>query len=152
GLPEMIVFQHHARRHAVVHGGASDISRFLWSVSPEPEFQQEIDIIQKLAGRFDVVLSGHSGIAFQRRIGDVLWVNAGAIGMPANDGRPETRYAVLDKNNIAFHDLRYDYPAAYGAMQAAGLTQGYDRALLDGYWPSEDVLPAALRRAAVASG
>jgi hypothetical protein len=30
-------------------------------------------------------------------------------------------------------------------MEAAGLTQGYDRALRSGIWPSDDVLTAAER-------
>ncbi len=38
------------------------------------------------------------------------------------------------------------------AMERAGLTQGYHSALRSGYWPSEDVLPPELRRAALASG
>jgi len=32
------------------------------------------------------------------------------------------------------------------AMIAAGLTQGYETALLTGYWPSEDILPLELRK------
>lgn len=38
------------------------------------------------------------------------------------------------------------------AMVAAGLTQGYDAALLSGYWPSEEVLPPDLRRAGLVNG
>ncbi len=34
------------------------------------------------------------------------------------------------------------------ARRAVGLTQGYERALASGWWPSEEVLPADLRRAA----
>ena len=152
GLPDMITFQHAGRRCAVVHGGISDISRFLWSVSPEVEIQKEIDLIQSVAGPFDMVIGGHSGIPFQRDIGDVTWVNAGAIGMPAHDGRTETRFGTLDLSGVAFHDLIYDHSAAKDAMQAAGLSQGYDAALMTGYWPSEEVLPPALRRAAVTKG
>ena len=37
---------------------------------------------------------------------------------------------------------------AAAAMRAVGLTQGYERALASGWWPSEEVLPADLRRAA----
>ncbi len=152
GLPDLITFQHHARRYAVVHGGISDISRFLWAVSTEAEFQEEIDLIQSLTGRIDGVIAGHSGIPFERKIGNVTWINAGAIGMPPNDGRPETRFCLLNDSGVVFHDLSYDHAAAQGAMQAAGLVQGYDEALATGYWPSEEVLPPALRRAALANG
>ncbi|MDA3858108.1 MAG: metallophosphoesterase family protein [Roseovarius sp.] len=152
GLPDMITFQHEGRCCVVLHGGISDVSRFLWPTSPEAEFQEEIDLIQSLTGRIDMVIGGHSGIAFQRQVGDVTWVNAGAIGMPPNDGRPETRFGILDASGVVFHDLAYDHAATHGAMKAAGLTQGYDAAVMTGYWPSEEVLPPALRRAAVAKG
>ena len=152
GLPDMITFQHEGRRCAVVHGGISDISRFVWPISPEAEFQEEIDLIQSVTGHIDVIIGGHSGLPFQREIGDVTWINAGAIGMPPNDRRPETRFGILNTAGVGFHDLTYDHAAAHGAMQGAGLTQGYDAALITGYWPSEEVLPPALRRAAVAKG
>lgn len=152
GLPDLMLFTQGGRRAAVIHGGLSEVSRYVWSVSEAAIFQEEINLIQEVAGRIDVVFAGHSGLMFQRRIGAVTWVNAGAIGMPPHDGRVETGFAVLEAEGVAFHRLAYDHGAAHAAMQAAGLVQGYDRALLSGYWPSEDVLPPVLRRAACASG
>lgn len=152
GLPDLILFRHAARRVAVIHGGLSDVSRFIWPVSGDAVFQEEIELIQEVAGEIDMVVAGHCGLAFRRRIGRVDWVNAGAIGMPANDGRVETGFVVLQEGEAAFYALAYDHVAAHAAMRAAGLVQGYDRALLSGYWPSEEVLPPVLRRAASASG
>lgn len=80
------------------------------------------------------------------------WLNAGVIGMPAHDGDPRTRFAVLKGGTPTFHRLTYDQDAASDAMVAAGLTQGYHRALVTGYWPSEDVLPLDLTLASRASG
>lgn len=151
-LPDMITFTHHGRRCAVIHGGISDISRFIWDVSPDAVFRDEIKRIEGLMGPVDMVISGHSGIAFQRHVGAVAWVNAGVIGMPPNDGAPETRYAVLQGGEVRICRLSYDHQAAAEAMCNQGLTQGYEAALLSGFWPSEDVLPAALRRSALASG
>ncbi|MEQ8257431.1 MAG: metallophosphoesterase family protein [Roseovarius confluentis] len=146
GLPDMIRVTHHGLRCAVIHGGLSDISRFLWSSSPASAFASEIALIETQGGPVDVVFAGHSGIAFQRRIGQVDWVNAGVIGMPPNDGTPRTEYALLRDGAVTFHKLDYDHAAAHADMQSAGLTQGYDNALRTGYWPSEGVLPASLRR------
>ena len=43
----------------------------------------------------DVLLVTHTGIPWQRRLGDGrLVVNVGAIGRPANDGRTEVLYAI----------------------------------------------------------
>ncbi|MFU8777034.1 MAG: metallophosphoesterase family protein [Roseovarius sp.] len=151
GLPDLILFTHAGRRAAVIHGGVSDVSRFVWPISDITVFQEEISYIQEVAGHIDMIFAGHCGLMFQRQIGAVDWINAGAIGMPPHDGRVETGFAVLD-GNVTFHRLAYDHITAQAEMRAAGLVQGYDATLLSGYWPSEDVLPPVLRRAACANG
>ncbi|QGX98135.1 metallophosphoesterase [Roseovarius faecimaris] len=151
GLPDVISFGHHGRRMAVIHGGISDVSRFLWPTSPDGDFQEEIDIIQSLVSHTSCIFAGHSGLPFTRRIGEVDWINAGAIGLPPHNGAPQTRYALLQDGRITLHKLEYDHDAAARAMRQAGLTQGYDRALISGYWPSEDVLPPDLRRDALSA-
>jgi predicted phosphodiesterase len=152
GLPDRVIFTHHGRRCAVIHGGVSDVARFLWPTSPESDFAGEIALIEAAHGPIDMVLAGHCGMPFTRRVGHVDWVNAGVIGMPPNDGHPETRFALLEEGASRIERLRYDHEAAGEAMRRAGLTQGYHLALVSGYWPSEDVLPPELRREATASG
>jgi predicted phosphodiesterase len=145
GLPDWITFTYDSKRFAVIHGGARDISRFLWAVSSPEAFEQEIRYLEREIGPIDAVISGHSGIAFQRQIGQVNWINAGVIGMPAHDGQTRTTFATLTASGVQFHPLTYDYKAEAQAMRAAGLDQGYERALECGLWPSEDVLPPSLR-------
>ncbi len=152
GLPDLITFTHHGLRCVVLHGGAKENSRFIWETSPALVFEEEIKYIQSLVGHVDRVIAGHCGMAFEREISGIIWANAGVIGMPPNDGRPGTRYMMLQNGQLEFCTLSYDHAAAQAAMRAVGLTQGYDTALGSGYWPSEDVLPPDLRRAAVASG
>ncbi len=41
--------------------------------------------------------------------------------------------------------LDYDYASAAQKMRAAGLPEGYARALETGFWPSLDILPQAER-------
>ncbi len=146
GLPDMITFRHAARRHAVIHGGFPQINRYLWPTTPEREFEAQLAAIEAVAGPVDVVIAGHCGIAFARRIGARLWFNPGSIGLPPHDGRPQTRYGLLGADGPRIERLSYDHAAAARAMRAAGLAQGYDRCLETGLWPSEDVLPDALRR------
>jgi len=143
--PDIVTFHHKGRRYGVIHGGVNNISRFIWSVSPALEFSEEIAALEQIIGRVDGVIAGHSGIPFLREIGDKTWINAGAIGMPPNDGNAETRYVILDEAPQIRH-LKYDFNAAYAAMVNAGLTQGYDAGLKTGLWPSEDTLPPELRR------
>lgn len=146
-LPDMAVFEHSGLRCAVIHGGVTDISRFLWASSPDKDFAEEVALVEAAIGRVDVVFAGHSGIAFQRQVGDTLWVNAGAIGLPPNDGRPETRFARMEGGRITIERLDYNARPAISAMTRAGLTQGYHETLATGIWPSEDILPPELRRA-----
>ena len=145
-LPELGVFNHQAKRYAVVHGGATSINRFLWPSSSDTDFLEEITALEGFLGAIDGVIAGHSGIAFHRRVDGYDWINAGVIGLPPHDARPETRYAILHDEQVVFERLSYDHQSACNAMEAAGLSQGYQKTLLSGVWPSEDVLPTALRR------
>ncbi|MEM6407931.1 MAG: metallophosphoesterase family protein [Pseudomonadota bacterium] len=142
-LPDRVFFEHEGRRHVVIHGGVSDVSRFIWETDSELAFLNEISLLRR---DVDVVISGHCGLPFQKRIGDVLWVNAGVIGMPPHDGKPSTRYMTASDGAFTLHELDYDHDTAARQMEDAGLTQGYETGLRTGIWPSEDVLPQALRR------
>mgnify|MGYP000238771888 FL=1 len=146
-LPDIITFMQNGRKVAVMHGGVTDVSRFLWSSSDEEEFLEELDALNILCGDVDIVLAGHSGIAFTREVAGVTWVNVGVIGMPPHDGTSQTEYVQLKSDGKCyFNKLSYDVGSAVKAMEKAGLTQGYHLALQSGIWPSEDVLPDALRR------
>ena len=145
-LPDIGTFVQKGRRYAVIHGGASDIARFIWPTTVQADFETEIALVENAVGAVDGIVAGHSGIAFHRMIGRHQWINAGAVGLPPHDGRSETRFAVLDAGDVVIHRLSYDHEAARVAMEKAGLTQGYHEALTSGIWPSEDVLPTELRR------
>ncbi|NNL72843.1 MAG: metallophosphoesterase [Silicimonas sp.] len=145
-LPDIGSFEHQGRRYAVIHGGATAINRYIWPSSQDSVFREEINAIEAAIGPVDGIVAGHCGIAFQRLIGKHHWINAGAIGLPPHDGRPETRHAVLDGGEVTMHRLHYDHAAARDAMERVGLTQGYHETLETGIWPSEDVLPPELRR------
>lgn len=144
-LPERIVFEHAGKRFGVVHGGASDISRFVWPVSDDVVVLSEAELLERQISPVDHILAGHSGIPMDRRVGKWRWTNAGAIGMPAHDGVADTSFAVINGDDVTFHRLRYEAQGAADAMRAVGLTQGYEVTLLSGYWPSEDTLPQIMR-------
>lgn len=150
--PDLITFRHGQRRVAAVHGGLTDIARFIWPTSADAVFDEEIAAIERAVGGVDVVLAGHSGVAFARWIGGTLWLNAGVIGLPRNDGSPDTRFAILGETGHRIVHLRYDHGQAASKMRAAGLVQGYEATLETGYWPSEDILPLDLRRVSPEDG
>jgi diadenosine tetraphosphatase ApaH/serine/threonine PP2A family protein phosphatase len=145
GLPHRLMVRlPDGRRLAVLHGGASDISRFIFASTPPAELAAEI----AATGR-DGVIAGHCGIPFVRQVGQGVWINAGSIGMPAHDGTPRIWFAVLTPGEagltVEILPLEYDHAAAAAAMRAAGLPEGYAAALGSGIWPSCDVLPPAER-------
>jgi len=140
GLPDRITFRHAGRRYGVLHGGADDIARFVWPGAAE--ISAQLAMAESRLGPLDGVIAGHCGLSFRQG----RWVNAGAIGMPPNDGRAATRYAVLHNGAVHFEKLDYDPAPARKAMAKAGLTQGYDTCLQSGFWPSEEVLPTRLKR------
>ena len=152
-LPDVALFRHCGKRFAVIHGGHTDISRFIWPVTTDDVFEHEWSALEATVGALDGVISGHCGMAFTKKTKHGVWVNAGVIGMPPNNGQMETCFAVLENGMFTHHDLKYDAVSARQDMVKAGLSQGYDSSLVTGYWPSEDVLPLALRRSsALASG
>jgi predicted phosphodiesterase len=147
-LPRLASFRAHGRRWGVLHGGVTAINRFLWPTSPEAAFAEEIAALEAITGPVDAILAGHCGLPFLRETAGRIWFNTGALGMPPNDGEPRTSFGVIGADGPRLERLDYDHEAAAEAMRAVGLVQGYDRALLTGWWPSEDVLPSDLRRAA----
>lgn len=144
-LPDVLVFSHEGRRWAVVHGGVTNVARFIWPASPEAIFDEEINAIEAAAGPIDGVIAGHGGLAFERVVRGVHWLNAGRIGLPAHDGRRGGRYVRLDADGARILRLGYDPAPAFAAMVSAGLGQGFDLALMTGNWPSEDMLPPEMK-------
>lgn len=150
-LPDRAVFSHAGRCVAVIHGAARQVNGWVWPDAPDAALMAEVGALEAdLGRRVDRVLAGHCGLPFQRDLpGGRDWINAGAIGLPAHDGDPRTWFATLGADGAAaLHRLSYDHAGAAAEMAAAGLPPDYAEALGTGWWPSEDVLPPGLRRAA----
>jgi predicted phosphodiesterase len=142
GLPRRIDLAIGGRRLAVVHGAPSRINRFVFASTPAAEKRAEL----ALAGA-DGIVGGHCGLPFLDFPGDGAWCNAGAIGLPANDGTPRGWYALLaprrDGLVFSLRAFDYDFGAAQRKMRAAGLPEAYAASLASGLWPPVDFLPPA---------
>jgi predicted phosphodiesterase len=140
-LPKCLSFELAGRRFKVVHGGVAQINRFIFASSPEAVKREEFD----LAG-CDILVGGHSGLPWGQKIGNRTWLNAGVIGLPANDGTPDGWYLLLtpETTGIRCRWQRLAYVAVQSghSMCEAGLTAGYAETLVTGLWPSMDLLPA----------
>jgi hypothetical protein len=139
-LPRSIRLRLEGRNVTAVHGAVDLINRFVFASTPWAEKARQIG----LAGT-DGVVAGHCGLPFTQVAGGQLWHNAGAIGMPANDGTPRGWFSVLapsrDGVEVRIQPLSYDWHAAARKMRDAGLPEGYAEALQTGLWPSCDILP-----------
>lgn len=139
-LPRRIVVEIGSLRLAVVHGGVGSINQFIFASTPAEEKARQL-----AAAGVDGVIAGHCGIPFTQTVGGRLWHNAGAIGMPANDGTSRVWYSVLTALDglvsVEHCPLAYDREAAAAKMRRAALPEGYAAALGNGLWPSCDVLP-----------
>jgi len=139
-LPRRIDFSLGGLRVAAVHGAPSRINRFVFPSTSAAELATEVEDLDA-----DGVVSGHSGIPFARRIGARFWINAGAVGMPANDGTARVWFALLAPTEAGLRaelrPLAYDCGAAAAKMRAAGLPAGYADALASGLWDSCEILP-----------
>lgn len=144
GLPRSLDFRIGQTSFKVVHASVASINEFVFA-STDPGLKSR-ELNQAGAG---VIIGGHSGIPFGESIGQRLWLNAGVIGMPANDGTQEVWYMLIhpwdDGFDVSWHRLAYDYQASHQTSHAAGMTE-YAQALLDGLWPSMDSLPEVERR------
>lgn len=139
-LPRSLVIGIAGVRLAVIHGALKEISRFIFASSPPLVKKRELD-----ACGVDGIVAGHCGLPFTQVVDGRLWHNPGVVGMPANDGTPRVWYSVLTPRDgglaITHHALTYDHLSAARRMHGARLPDGYAQALLDGIWPSCDVLP-----------
>jgi predicted phosphodiesterase len=139
-LPATVRFVWNGRAVAIVHGGVTQTNRFLFESDDQAEFVDEFAVVGA-----DIVLAGHSGLPFARCLGPRLWINAGVIGLPANDGTADGWYALLRRDGdgitASFLRLNYDHATAAARTRAAQLPEGYADAMETGLWPSLDVLP-----------
>lgn len=143
GLPDQLRFTHGGKAVTVLHGSPRNQSEFVWRSTPAEE---------KLAFCADagaeVVIGGHCGLPFAHQLdAEHVWLNAGVIGMPANDGTPRTWYLILDDRrggDYEFHALEYDHRSAKSKMiDDRRLPVSYAATLTTGIWDNTEIMPPA---------
>jgi putative phosphoesterase len=88
------------------------------------------------------VVAGHTHMQLRRAVGDVVFVNAGSVGMPY-EAEPGAYWALLDGDEVEFHRTDYDRQAAAERIRASGYPLADKLA-------SENVLAVPSRREALA--
>ncbi|MBO0936344.1 metallophosphoesterase [Fibrella sp. HMF5335] len=146
-LPLHLSFSYAGKLVRVLHGAATDIADFVFASTPWPVKEKSF-----AATGAEVILAGHAGLPFADRRatdrgGARYWLNAGVIGMPANDGTPRVWYLLLDDTDglfrYTFHAFTYDNRTAHQLMVANQLPDSYAQTLLTGIWDNCEILPEA---------
>lgn len=138
------------RELLLVHGSPRRINEFLFqSTTPAPFL--EVLLQQETS---DGILCTHTGLHWHRHLpsgGDV--VNVGVIGRPANDGRTEVWYCMLQDSGdpkqplgVEHVPLTYDHQALAEEMRQESLPEEFVETILTGWWTTcLEILPARER-------
>jgi diadenosine tetraphosphatase ApaH/serine/threonine PP2A family protein phosphatase len=149
-LPGQLRFTAGGKRFLLVHGSPRRINEFLWrSNSPEP-------FLDKLCrdAAADVVVCTHTGLHWHQPLRDGRHViNAGVIGRPANDGRTNVWYTLVDVDQtggvaVEFVPVAYDHERLAAEMRAESLPEQFVETILTGWWTTcLEILPPKERAA-----
>jgi predicted phosphodiesterase len=141
-LPQHLAFQYAGKSVAVVHGSPAEVSEFVFASTPWATKEQYFK-----ATATDVILAGHAGLPFGDVQDDHYWLNAGVIGMPANEGTPRVWYLLLNESEGTFsyshESFTYDNVLANRLMLENDLPDAYAKTLLTGIWDNCEILPEA---------
>lgn len=131
------------------HGSPRQTNEFLWESTTPTHFLDKLTTDHTA----DVVLSTHTGVHWERRWGrGNAFVNVGALGRPANDGRTEVWYAVLEAEgrdlSVDFVPVAYDHEALAREMLDEELPEEFVETILTGWWTTcLEILPGKERAA-----
>jgi len=146
-LPREIRFTAGDLRFLLVHGSPRRINEFLWrSTSPDA-------FLEKLCRDHDadVLVCTHTGLHWHKALREERHViNAGVIGRPANDGRTNVWYTIVDVQNRAlsvdFVPVHYDHMRLAEEMRAERLPDEFVETILTGWWTTcLEILPSKER-------
>jgi len=125
-LPRELRFDAPAKHVLCVHGSPRRINEYLYQDRPEQSLLRMLAPIQA-----DVLLCGHTHLAYHRRVGAVDLINSGSAGKP-KDGDPRAVYALIEVGGevtAAFPRVTYDVDAAARAIETTDLPDEYAAAL-----------------------
>jgi predicted phosphodiesterase len=147
-LPGQLRFTLGGRRVLLCHGSPRRINEFLWrSTTPEP-------FVRKLLAEHDadLIACTHTGLHWHRLLEPGRGVvNVGALGRPANDGRTEVWFTVLEASpagavSVEAVPVAYDHQRLAREMREESLPEEFVETVLTGWWTTcLEILPAKER-------
>ena len=155
-LPEHAVIEAGGLRVLLCHGSPRRVNEFVWQSNSSTAFLARL--CDESAA--DVICGTHTGLHWHRELPPARerphiarhWVNVGAIGRPANDGRTCVWITILTieggRCEVEFVPIEYDHHQLASEMRAENLPSEFTETILTGYWTTcLEVLPSRERRA-----
>jgi predicted phosphodiesterase len=140
-LPGNIQFSFENKKITLVHGSWFYTSEYIFKSTPWSRKQENFEATQS-----DIIIGGHSGLPFADTGNNCTWINAGAIGMPANDGTTKVWFVTMQdeegKPLFQFRELEYDHQTTAKLMRDNNLPEAYAKTLSTGLWDNCEILPA----------
>lgn len=147
GLPAHVRFSLGGRSVLCCHGSPRKVNEFLWESAASDAFLRRL----LRDAETDLIVCTHTGLPWARWVESNRGVvNCGALGRPANDGRPEVSYALLESEvgniKVTQVPVAYDHARLAQEMEAEGLPREFVDTILTGWWTTcLEVLPARER-------
>ncbi len=154
GLPGSADIERNGVRLHLCHGSPRRTNEFLWESTTSDGF---LDRLIEPTGA-NLVLGTHTGLHWTRRTPrGRRFVNVGVLGRPANDGRTNVWYTLVDLAGrgqggqggpkVEFVSVDYDFRRLSGEMRAEGLPGEFSETIETGWWTTcLEVLPSRERR------
>ena len=148
-LPPSLDRQYEGLRLHFCHGSPRRTNEFLWESTTSDAF------LDRLIGETgaDLVLGTHTGLHWQRQTRQGrTFVNVGVLGRPANDGRTNVWYTLLQieprgRLSVEFVPVEYDHRRLAREMRQEGLPGEFVETIESGWWTTcLEILPARERR------
>ena len=153
-LPRSLDIERNGIRMHLCHGSPRRTNEFLWESTTSDAF---LDRLIEPTGA-GLVLGTHTGLHWARTTPrGRRFVNVGVLGRPANDGRTNVWYTLVDLAErqagqgqgvgVEFVPVEYDFRLLSEEMQREGLPEEFRATIETGWWTTcLEVLPSRERR------
>ena len=142
-LPFEIRLRMGKKKVLLCHGSPRKMNEFIWETTSSTAF------LERLCDAYDsdLIVTTHTGLHWHRSLsGGRHFLNCGVIGRPANDGRLNVWYALVDIYgeyvSVELVPLNYDWRSLAVEMRAERLPEEFVETIETGYWTTcLEVLP-----------
>jgi len=124
-LPICFTWETGGTRFVVCHATPCD-PLFDYRFTPDAPEALADELLKGVDG--DVLVVGHTHLAFVRRCGAIQVVNPGSVGQPL-DGDPRAAYALWTDGHVTLHRATYDVSAAVAGLDHVPIEAGQRAAL-----------------------